>query len=282
MLNKAALSQSLVIFIYLSCGVVLQGCTNMFFQPMAQHVASPDDYGLEYEDVVFKADNGLNLHGWWFPSQDKPAKASVIFLHGNGENISSHAGMVAWMTEYQFDVFIFDYRGYGKSQGDVGIRGAINDIQSAQAYVNRRKPGEKSFLLGHSLGASLGVYSLQETTAGLDGAILVSPFSRYPQVAREMMARNPLGWLLKWPASWLVSGEFDPLDAVAQIDADFPVAFVYSEQDRIIAAEHVKLLYRNGKGDKLLRQMYGLHNQLFAVRQNRERVLEILDNWLQE
>ena len=66
----------------------LSGCTNLFFQPMQQHVRTPADIGLDYHDVAISSSDGTLLHGWYLPSEGK-ARGSVLFLHGNAENISN-------------------------------------------------------------------------------------------------------------------------------------------------------------------------------------------------
>ncbi|MFL6647184.1 MAG: alpha/beta hydrolase, partial [Sulfurifustaceae bacterium] len=97
-------------------GASMAGCTGVFFQPYRTLVRTPDDIGLAYEDVRFKTADGVVLHGWFLPA-NATACATVLFLHGNAENISTHIGSVYWMPRYGFNVFLPDYRGYGASSG---------------------------------------------------------------------------------------------------------------------------------------------------------------------
>lgn len=263
---------------WLLIGLAVAGCTNTFFQPMKQHIASPEQYGIQYQDVYFGEDKGPRLHGWWFPAQQE-ARASVLFLHGNAENISTHSGMAYWLTQYGYNVFIFDYRGYGYSEGEVDVGGAIKDIQTAKNYVKRAYASQQAlFVVSHSLGASLGVVSLSEDAEGLDGAIFVSPFSEYPQVAREMMSKTWLGWVLQWPLSLTISHRYDPVDYVADLKG-LPVVFMYSAQDEVIAPVHVSKLYARAEGDRHLEQLVGSHNRLFSIAENQQAILGFLDRW---
>ncbi|MCW9047941.1 MAG: alpha/beta fold hydrolase [Gammaproteobacteria bacterium] len=278
MLKKASKGRNLLTGLCLVSCFWLSACTSLFFQPMKQHLATPEQYNIEYEDVTFKGESGLNLHGWWFPASEE-SKAIVLFLHGNGENISTHSGMVHWLTGHQYDVFIFDYRGYGKSEGYAFVEGAIADIKSAREYVNARRPSDKKlFMLGHSLGASLGIYNLAKDNGPIDGAIFVSAFSDYQKIAREMMATSWLTWAFQWPFSLTISNEYSPAEVVASTP-DIPRLFMYSVEDQMISAEHTVELFNKATGEKYLEKVTGQHNRIFAQTANQQVILRYLDKW---
>jgi len=260
----------------------LAACTNMFFQPLKQHVASPEQYNIKYEDIVFEGEDGLKLHGWWFSSSrsaTRSAIASIIFLHGNGENISTHAGLVHWITQHNYDVFIFDYRGYGKSEGKAEIKGVMQDIQSARDYVKSNRPDtHKVFIIGHSLGASMGIYNAAIYKDDIDGIILVSPFSSYPLIARETMNKSWLTWAFQWPLSLAIGSEYDPINFVALLP-DKPKLFIYSENDQVIGSGHVVKLYNKAKGEKYLQKTNGSHNSIFSKEMTQKTILRYLDQW---
>lgn len=262
--------------------VSVSACTNMFFQPMSVHVSSPEQYGIAYEDVNFEGKEGLNLHGWWFPAAqtgEEKIKANILFLHGNGENISTHAGLVYWLTKHQYNVFIFDYRGYGKSQGVITLSGALDDINSARVYVDgRNQKNKKLFVLGHSMGASMGIYNLATYPKQVDGIVLVSPFSEYPEIAQEMMSKSWLTWLFQPLAAITVSSEYNPVDYVAALPS-VPKLFMYSEGDKVIAEHHIKTLYRHASDNKSLEKIKGNHNNVFAYKENQKILLNYLDKW---
>lgn len=262
--------------------ISVSACTNMFFQPMRVHVSSPEQYGITYEDVYFEGRAEIKLHGWWFPAAhktDDEIKATILFLHGNGENISTHAGLVYWLTEHRYNVFIFDYRGYGKSQGEISLSGALDDINSARHYVDGRKAkNERLFVIGHSMGASMGIYNLATHPKKVDGVVLVSPFSKYPEVAREMMSKSWLTWVFQPLAAITVSSEYNPVDYVAALPS-VPKLFIYSEGDQIIAPYHIKTLYRHASENKSLVEIKGNHNSVFAFKENQKTLLKYLDKW---
>ncbi|VAW64287.1 hypothetical protein MNBD_GAMMA09-1378 [hydrothermal vent metagenome] len=276
-------------FLVLVCMCLwITACTGLFFQPVKTHYSSPEQYGIEYEDIYFKGNSGLNLHGWWFPgvkktglksSEVKSSRASVLFLHGNGQNISTHAGFIQWLTQYQYDVFIFDYRGYGKSEGEANINGALDDIQSARNYLASRYPADKKiFLLAHSLGASLGISSLAQYSGGIEGAIFVAPFSSYPKIAREMMSRSWITWAFQWLAPVVVSSDYNPQDAIQLIDG-LPKLFIYSDEDQMIAPQHILDLYQLAAEPKSIARVNGLHNQIFARQETQRLIVDFLNQW---
>jgi len=257
---------------------LLTACTSTFFQPLEEHLASPDQYNIKYEDIYFEGKSEIRLHGWWFPAALE-SKGHVLFLHGNAENISTHSGLVYWLTQHQYDVFIFDYRGYGKSQGNAQIDGVMSDIQSSREYIEtRRDKNKKVFMIGHSLGASMGVYNLAQHPKNIDGMILVSPFSDYRQIARESMDKSWLTWLFQWPASLTISTEYNPIDYVSRLP-NVPKLFIYSESDRIISSDHVIQLYDKATEEKYLEKVNGYHNSIFAEKENQQVILRYLDKW---
>lgn len=259
--------------------LMLLACSNSFLQPMKQHIASPEQFGIAYEDIYIEDQNKPALHGWWFRSVSVPAKASVLFLHGNAENISTHAGLIYWLTQYGYDVLIVDYRGYGKSAGRAELSGSIDDIGRARDYLVKRVAGaNRCFVIGHSLGASMAIYSLADDASGLSGAVLVSAFSEYPAIASEMLGQTTFGWLFQWLPWLLVSGQFDAIDVVAGIH-QIPKLFVYSADDRVIALSHGEALYQAATEPKYWLQVAGGHNRVFANETTQQLILEYLDRW---
>lgn len=262
---------------------MLSACTDFFFQPLKQHLASPEQYKINYEDIYFEGRSG-KLHGWWFPAQlsaSQQSKANVLFLHGNGENISTHSGLIYWLTQYQYNVFIFDYRGYGKSQGSVQLAGVLKDISSARLYIeSRNKKHHKLFVIGHSLGASLGIVNMAMNKQSVDGIVLVSPFSDYKKVTREMMAKSWMTWAFQWPISMTISNKYKPLDFVENLP-EVPKLFIYSESDLVISPQHVQRLYAKASSPKFIEKMKGNHNSLFAQQENQRMLVDYLNKWLQ-
>jgi uncharacterized protein len=102
----------------------------MFFQPQRALIETPERAGLRYETVTLRAADGVELFTWFLPARGA-AEATVLFLHGNAENISTHFFNVAWMPAEGFNVLALEYRGYGKSGGVPSLAGVQLDIDAA-------------------------------------------------------------------------------------------------------------------------------------------------------
>src|SRR5947207_2938863 len=127
----------------LALAVVTAGCTPVFFQPTGSIYATPGQYGIEYQPVEFKAADGTALFAWFLPARGEP-KGSVLYLHGNAQNISAHFSNVAWMPAAGFNVLAFDYRGYGGSEGKPTLAGVQLDIDAAMRVLLERKDVDRN------------------------------------------------------------------------------------------------------------------------------------------
>ena len=180
--------------------ILLSGCTGVFFQPHHIQVRTPDNLGLNYEDVYFESSDGVRLHGWFLPAQ-APAQGTIFFLHGNAENISTHIGAVYWLPRQHFNVFLFDYRCYGLSEGTPSLPGALDDVESAFKQLLARKDidPKRIVIFGQSLGGSLATYFTATTShrSNIRALVIESTFSSYRDIAREKLASFWLTWPLQ-------------------------------------------------------------------------------------
>lgn len=158
-----------------------------------------------FEDCWFSAIDGIRLHGWYLP-HPKP-RAAVLYLHGNAGNLS-HRGPAAQFLRDRFavSVLVFDYRGYGRSEGVPTVEGILRDARAARRHLARRAeiPEAEVVLLGESLGGAVAVDLAAEDGAG--GLILECTFSSLREAAA---AHSP-----KLLANVLVA---DKLDSLAKI-----------------------------------------------------------------
>src|SRR5262245_49250920 len=117
----------------------------------AQEQKSPAE-GAEI--VWFNSADGTRLNGWFFKSQSIPATATIIFFHGNGGNVSSVGWLGQRFAKHGFNVLVFDYRGYGASDGVAAEEsGLYADGDAAVAFVTKEKGilPDQIILYGHSL-----------------------------------------------------------------------------------------------------------------------------------
>jgi alpha-beta hydrolase superfamily lysophospholipase len=201
-------------------GVAVAACTAVFFQPHRVQVLTPDKLGLAYQEVRFATRDGLQLVGWFIPAKGD-ASGTILQLHGNAENISTHFTSLAWMPARGFNVFIFDYRGYGGSEGEPSLEGAQIDIDAAMDALFARVDIDKSrvAMYGQSLGGALAAYYVAHSPrrAQLRALILESAFSDYIEVAREKFADHWITWPFQWIPTLSVDDRFSPLPGMASI-----------------------------------------------------------------
>jgi fermentation-respiration switch protein FrsA (DUF1100 family) len=262
----------------------LCACTGVFFQPMKTLVRTPDDIHLKYEDVHFSnQQDATQLHGWFLPAQGD-VKGTILFLHGNAENISTHIGSVYWLPAEGYNVFLFDYRGYGQSQGHATIPGAISDTTSALHWLqtNPRIDADKIVVLGQSLGGALATYALgtAEYADKIKGLIIDSTFSSYQRIAREKFAAFWLTWPFQYPLAWSVESGYDPISRIANFSPT-PVLIIHSRHDQIIPLAHAERLFAAAGSPKdLWIAPKGGHISALSYPIIRERLLHYLSKIL--
>ena len=255
------------------------GCTNMFFIPMEPLIRTPAEVGLEYRDVEFESSDGTQLHGWFLPAKTE-AMGSILFLHGNAENISTHLGSVYWLPDQGYNVFLFDYRGYGKSGGVPELDGVMRDAEAALATITSlpETQGKPLIVFGQSIGAAIACYAVAHSRYRdhVNALIMESAFSSYRQIAREKLNDFWLTWPFQYPLSWTVSDRYKPIDAIPLI-APIPLLLVYSNEDIIVPPHHGQALYAAANEPKQLWIVpKGSHIAIFTQPQQRQRLLDYL------
>jgi len=218
-------------------GIFIVGLDRLFYYPSKTVHYTPDDFSLKYEDVTFETSDGLKLSGWFLPA-DGRAKGTVIHFHGNAENITAHVTLSLWLMWEGYNVFVFDYRGYGKSEGRVTRAGTIRDGHAALDYVLSRDdvdPG-RIFAFGQSLGGAVATVVAAERQE-FRAVVLDSTFSGYRRIGSRHLQKL---LFFKWPADLLaaalLSDDYDPIDYVARI-APRPLLVIASTEDKICFAE---------------------------------------------
>jgi hypothetical protein len=260
--------------------LLLAACTGLFFQPMKEHVFDPAAAGFAYRDVDFRAADGTSLHGWYFPAAGEQL-GSVLVLHGNAENISTHFASTAWLARSGFAVFLFDYRGYGRSSGSPDLDGLHLDVAAALETLLALPETDPNrvVVLGQSLGGSLALTAMAESPhkSRLRAVIVEAAFSDYRGIAREKLDTFWLTRPLQGPISLAIDGRYSPTEAAAAL-APVPLLIIQGEADPIVPPHHAEALHVAAGEPKTLWLLPGTgHIQAFATIATRRQLVAFLE-----
>lgn len=209
------------------------------------------------EEVWFTAADGTRLHGWFFQSESKPETATIIYFHGNGGNITNIDWVGQRLARRGFDVLLFDYRGYGKSEGEVGSEsGLYADGDAALAFLinNKGARPEHVVLYGQSLGTTVAADIASRQSVG--AVILESGLS-----SASSVGRTALPWLPPW-LHFLATNRFESARKLAQAKA--PVLITHGDPDPIIPTEEARILFAGANEPKQLLIFPGAGHNVFG------------------
>jgi hypothetical protein len=262
---------------------LLPGCGSYFFYPQKDHVENPVLKKIAYEEVRFPTPDGLLLHGWLLRPAGTP-RGTLLFFHGNAENISTHVNAVAWLAQEGYQVFLFDYRGYGKSEGQPSLSGVQRDGMAALDALLAIPGVEKDRIavLGQSLGGAVSVYTVVHSPHGkrVKALVLDGAFSAYRKIAREKIAGFFLTWPLQYPLGLLIEDRYSPVRWIDRV-SPIPVVVIHGTDDRVVPITHGEALYRRAKNPKSLWIVQGRgHGQSFQEEEVRNRLLRFLETAL--
>ncbi|UFS72216.1 alpha/beta hydrolase [Geomonas sp. RF6] len=226
--------------------------SNLFYYPDNVSYGTPANYGLRFHEVAFRSHDGTELSGWFVPALGK-AHGTVVHFHGNAQNMGSHFAFVAWLPAQGFNVFTFDYRGYGYSAGAPDREGVYQDSVAALSYISTRKDIDPSRLLvlGQSLGGSNAIAALGANGfRGVRAVAIESAFSSYRSIVREKIGEIPVLALLKWPLSYLLLGDRYSAEQVVDRISPVPLLLIYGTNDPVVSLNQGKRLLERAKEPK--------------------------------
>lgn len=213
--------------------------------------ATPQALGLPFEEVTLSTADAVRLHGWWVPAPG--ARRTVLHLHGNAGNISHRLQLLQVLHELGVNVLLFDYRGYGRSDGQPTEAGLRLDAEAAWAYLTQQRgiAAQDIVLHGQSMGGPFAAWlAARARPAAL---VLESTFTSVPDMAAQLY------WWL--PGRWLARLRLDTLAALAEVRC--PVLVIHSDADEIIPYAHGERLYAAAREPKRQLRIGGDHNAGF-------------------
>lgn len=272
---SARLLRAAIIVVALGFVLWITGCMErMFYHPTREATPIPAElHKAGAETVRFKSRDGTGLYGWFVPARDDGrretasgniAKApTILHVHGNAGSILSHFWFTEYLPDAGFNVFIFDYRGYGESEGTARSRGPlIADTHAALDAILARDDVDPNRIgmYGQSLGGSIGLNVMAERKE-IRAAVIESAFASWRDMAACAVGGDDPNFACRSLASLLIPDSHRVDKAVAKIDR--PILLLHGDKDSIIPVSHSRTLAKaGGTNVKLVELPGGEHNSL--------------------
>jgi len=243
--------------LFLAVALLTWGCREtvdraFIYFPVRELAGTPASLGLAYQDVWFQADDGVRLHGWLIPGT-RPT--TLLWSHGNAGNISHRLDNIREIHQrLGIGVFIFDYRGYGRSDGSPTEAGLYLDARAAREALVRNLgvPSERIVYFGRSLGGAVALeLALAHPPPGL---ILESPFLSVQAMANRTLPGS--GFLFK--------SRFDSLAKIRGLRT--PLLILHGDADEVVPYEHGRRLWEAASEPKAFYTIArARHNDTYLV-----------------
>ena len=235
------------------------------FYPSSRIEATPAALNLTFEDVYLTTHDHVRLHGWYIPAPN--ARATLLFFHGNAGNISHRLSSIKIFHDLGLSVFIFDYRGYGQSEGRPTIIGTEIDALTAWEWLteDRKIPASSIVVFGRSLGGAIAMELMLSATPG--ALILESTFASLANMSPFPAPFAPI----------LTGGDFW-VSVHTAASLSIPTLCIHSPQDEIIPYRQGRRIYEAVASEKTFLEIQGDHNSGFM--QSLDVYVEGLDHFL--
>lgn len=232
---------------------------------------TPSDINLRYEDIYFMTKDKVELNGWFIPAINP--RATLLYCHGNAGNISHRLQILEIFNKLNLNVFIFDYRGYGKSKGKPSEEGLYSDADAAYEELRTRDDVRKDKIIvyGKSIGANVGI----DLASKREVACLIAQggFSSGYDMGKRIFPFLPL-------VRWIISVKFDAVEKIKNIKV--PKLIIHSVDDELIPFELGRKIFEAAPEPKEFYQMRGSHNEaiLMAKEEYGQRIDTFLEKYL--
>ncbi|OQA03079.1 MAG: putative aminoacrylate hydrolase RutD [Planctomycetes bacterium ADurb.Bin401] len=259
----------LILLAYWLLGTVLFFMQPRFiFNPTKNEPYTPANIGLPYEKVLLRTPDRLILNAWFIPAHN--AEITILFCHGNGGNISYILDSVNIFNELGYNTFVFDYRGYGTSQGTPTEQGTYIDAQTAYDWLTHTKAihPKDIIIFGRSLGGSIAANLASNVKA--KGLIIESAFTSYADIGVKFYPYMPVRLFARY--------EYETKKYLPKVH--YPVLIIHSRTDEVVPFEFGLRLYELFSNEpKDFIEIFGNHNDGFLYSGAVYR--DGISNWVQ-
>lgn len=259
--------------------LLLSSCQSYFYFPLKEKLFDPARIGMKPEDIYLQTRSGNTIHAWYFASTQKESKGTVLFFHGNAENISSHFLMFHWLPNQGYNYLIFDYPGYGQSTGEPTPENTVEAGIAAAEWLHEARETRPLIIYGHSLGGIVAMKAVEEIkdTVPLRNVIIEASFPSYQGMGRNVLSRRWWTWPFQ-PLTYLVLSDSQAPKEIARI-SPIPMLFITGTNDIAVEPKNSQKLFEKASQPKEIWMVPGgQHGNLYEVngRSLREQLMSYL------
>ncbi len=257
----------LILFVILFVLLVRYIERHSIYFPMKDVISNPASAGLAYEEVYFDTPDNKRLNGWYIANSK--AKFTIIFCHGNAGNISHRLGKILIFYNLGLNIFIFDYRGYGKSEGTPSESGLYEDADAAYNYLTgkRRISKDSVILYGESIGGAVAIDLARNKDIG--ALITEETFTSIKDMS---------GIAYPFLPYFIFSSRFDALSKIKNVGC--PKLIIHSIDDEIVPFRLGEKLFDAARPPKKFLKLRGGHNTAFL--ESEEQFKESIKSFLSD
>lgn len=249
----------------LSVGFHSCSTSQFFYNPDKEILYYPDTAKCRYEEVNFKASDGNTIIGWFIKPKNDTVKitATILFVHANGRNMGYQLAPLLLLAQHGFQGLVFDYEGYGKSEGNPSQEKILDDAIKAMDYIINRNDvkNTKLILFGQSLGAHLACVlggKLPELYHGktpIDAFVEEEAFTGHKDIAAYHSKKDY--FIPGFIARWMVPSKYNAIDYIDKISV--PKLIIHSTEDEVCPFYMGKELFEKAKNPKQFWEVKGEH-----------------------
>ena len=257
--------------------MAISGCSSLLYYPTSYMYVDKEKLEYQPKEVNFVGPENKKIVGWYFRSQAHKPKAVLLFFHGNAQNISSHFFSLYWILKYGYDFFIFDYPGYGGSEGEPTPESTVESGKIALQWLRGLIPADVPLaVFGQSLGGNIAMRTVVEMKEKVSPCMVAidSSFASYKEAGRRVLKRNILTWPIQFVSYLVLDDKYSAYGRIEEISpiplivmhgtGDGVVEFVNGEEIFSAAAEP-KEFWRIANGD---------HTDVFIAKEHAQKYQE--------
>ncbi|MGE4292709.1 MAG: alpha/beta hydrolase [Desulfovibrio sp.] len=241
--------------------------SRLVYQPTREVQSTPADVGLAYERLLLRSNSGARIEAWYIPAfpehlpgvdSGPGGRGSVLFCHGNGGNLGHRLETALILHRLGVNVLLFDYQGYGNSEGSPSESGTYADARACWDWLQqeRGETAQRLVLMGRSLGGAVAAQLAEQVRSA--GLVLESTFTSIPDMGARLYPFLPVRLLSRF--------SYDTLARLPGLERNqIPILVIHSPDDDIVPFALGRELYDRYNGPKEFVEITGGHNEGFLL-----------------